>query len=52
MLGHNHSNTKSFRKYVLQGVLSNEGFKISTPVATQALESGDLLFKWCSRKPS
>ena len=45
---HNHSNTKVFLQ-VLQGVLSDEIFKIGTPVATQVLESADLLFKLCSR---
>ena len=44
MLGYNHSSTK-----VLLQVLSDEGFKIGTPVATQVLESADLLFIWCSR---
>ena len=48
MLGHTHSNTKVFLQ-VLQGVLSDECFKIGTSLATQALESADLLFKWCSR---
>ena len=41
MLGHNHRNTKVFLQ-VLQGVLSDEGLKIGTPDATQALESGAL----------
>ena len=44
MLGYNHSSTKVFLQ-----VLSDEGFKSGTPVATQVLESADLLFKWCSR---
>ena len=47
-VGHNHSNTKVFLQ-VLQGVLSDEIFKIGTPVATQVLESADLLFIWWSR---
>ena len=45
---HNHSNTKVFLQ-VLQGVLSDEIFKIGTPVVTQVLEGTDLLFIWCSR---
>ena len=48
MLGHNHSNTKVFLQ-VLQGVLSDESFKIGTPDVTQALESADLVFKCRSR---
>ena len=48
MLGNSHSNTEVFLQ-VLQGALSDEGFKIDTPVATQALDSASLLFKWCSR---
>ena len=48
MLGNSHSNTEVFLQ-VLQGALSDEGFKIDTPVATQALHSATLLFKWCSR---
>ena len=36
MLGHSHGNTKVFLQ-VLQVVLSDEGFKIGTSVATQAL---------------
>ena len=50
MLGHNHSNTKVFLQVLqLQGVFSDEIFKIGTPVATQVLEGTDLLFIWCSR---
>ena len=33
---------------ILQGALSDAGFKIGTPVAAQVLDSADLLFKWCS----
>ena len=47
-VGYNHSNTKVFLQ-VLQGVLSDEIFKIGTPVATQVLESADLLFIWWFR---
>ena len=47
ILGHSHGNTKVFLQ-VLR-VFSDEGFKIGTSVATQVLQSADLLFKWCSR---
>ena len=46
MLCHCHGNTEVF---LLQGSLSDEGFKIGTPVAIKVLDSADLLFKWCSR---
>ena len=47
MLGHSHGNTEVFFS-MLQGPLSDEGFKIDTPVGTQVLDSADLLFEWCS----
>ena len=49
MLSHSHSKTASIIYIILQGALSDAGFKIGTPVATQVLDSADLLFKWCSR---
>ena len=47
MLGHTPSKLQiaNIIYIILQGALSHVGFKIGTPVATQVLDSADLLFK-------
>ena len=42
-----HSYTEIFCLYIIQGALSDEGFKIGTLIATQVLDSADL---WSENK--